>query len=562
MKWVLGYIFAFVLFSVDNIESFAVKVLLQKYLQSDIKHNPIVIKSNNGFIIGAHPKLSVGKLYQQKIISIDSCNKTLIINGKSNQLPCYISPLLSTKHKDILYKSINDWFENNQNFLNEKTVDLNYFFDELMIKKEESSKCLNLYLHDIFIAFINNFVNEFDQNNLVISLQTIEQYVNAFLLDGIKEKFVNQLSIKEISKQNKKLLNQDKEFRHKFLGDEVQKLALSLLQEFILILPRNFLSQILKEDIDCLNVNGTDYLGSFAILQENNFIYLINCLDIDDYLLSVIKNEGWPGWPLEVNKALAITCRTYLVWQVLQAQKSNRPYHIENGIRHQSYKGYHKFYYLKQAIDETRDICIAYENKPILAMFDGCCGGVIPADINHPDYQKYPYLLRTYKCTFCKDFKIATWKKSFSHDEIVKILNKAIPSLQVIDNMAVTKKDKAGLVTDVSIHSKSNIFHITGKKMYSIFCDVVSFCFDIETCQPKTISKNKSKFPKKIKNTISSSNTYQDKRFIISGHGRGHHIGLCQWGAMKLIRDYHWSYQNVLQFYYPGTTLIKLIYQR
>ena len=40
----------------------------------------------------------------------------------------------------------------------------------------------------------------------------------------------------------------------------------------------------------------------------------------------------------------------------------------------------------------------------------------------------------------------------------------------------------------------------------------------------------------------------------ITGHGNGHGIGLSQWGAEGLARAGA-TYQQILQHYYPGTTL-------
>lgn len=570
----LLYAIIIILCSFFKIEPFEVKVLLKKYPQEELRQSPIVIHSTHGFIISKHPELAIGSLYQNKKIIVDIHDKNLFIHDQEIKTPCYVFSMLSTKHKDLLLQIVQSWLETHQNCLQENIKPLESFFDSFIEKKEivQSSSDAELYnyTHDVFVSFLFELMKELSDKDSVVSLQTLEQYVDYFLGQGIKDIFLDQLSILKISKKDRKRLHQDVSFRHDFFKKQVHSMVSKLLQDFILILPRHFLAQILHDEVGCLSWNGNNYLGSFVFMQESNTIYFINSLDIDDYLLSVIRHEGWPGWPLEMNKVLAVTCRSYLVWQVLQAQKLKRPYHIENGIRHQSYKGHHKYARLKQAVEETRDICIAHNNKPILAMFDGCCGGIIPAFIDHPDYQKHPYLLRTEKCIFCKDFKVANWKATFSHDEMVEILKKTIPELTAIDSISIAKKDKAGLVTDILITTPSEklglapskTFRLSGKKMYSIFPEVISFSFDIETFPKKLPVKQKVKHQKKGKQITSKDSVLAEKRFVVSGKGYGHHIGLCQWGAMKLVRDHYWNYQKVLQFYYPGTNLIKLTYQR
>ena len=43
----------------------------------------------------------------------------------------------------------------------------------------------------------------------------------------------------------------------------------------------------------------------------------------------------------------------------------------------------------------------------------------------------------------------------------------------------------------------------------------------------------------------------------MQGKGHGHHIGLCQWGAYTMVKKGH-SFKQVLKYYYPDTTLMKL----
>ena len=309
-----------------------------------------------------------------------------------------------------------------------------------------------------------------------------------------------------------------------------------MLYEFVPILPRKLLQQILDEDIGSIEFKKNIYLGSFLLLQEKKEFYLINSLDIDDYLLSVIKHEGWPGWPLEWNKVFAITSRTYLIWHVLKAKKNNRPYHIENGNKHQTYKGHHPDAKLKQAVDETKDMFISYDGKPACTMYDACCGSVVPSLIDDPGLKAFPYLARSYPCTFCKNFKIFNWHVDLSADEIIKRLQKDFAKVTKLIDMTVYKKDKAGLVKKVQLNVGSRKIIISEKKMKSLFPEINSYAFDIHR--------------------------HANRRYSIIGRGNGHHRGLCQWGAYKLVKDEHWNFAEVLQFYYPGTKLMKLTYQR
>lgn len=42
--------------------------------------------------------------------------------------------------------------------------------------------------------------------------------------------------------------------------------------------------------------------------------------------------------------------------------------------------------------------------------------------------------------------------------------------------------------------------------------------------------------------------------WVLSGHGYGHNVGLSQWGAYAMAEE-NYDYKQILEFYYPGTTL-------
>ena len=51
-------------------------------------------------------------------------------------------------------------------------------------------------------------------------------------------------------------------------------------------------------------------ITTFFRIIDNNNLLLINIVELENYIFSVLKTESWPGWPLEVNKAFAIASRS------------------------------------------------------------------------------------------------------------------------------------------------------------------------------------------------------------------------------------------------------------
>ena len=279
-------------------------------------------------------------------------------------------------------------------------------------------------------------------------------------------------------------------------------------------------------------INGTNFHGSFQVINDKDRALLINHVDLEEYVYGVLKSESWPGWPIEVNKAFAIASRSYVMAMIKQGG-NKLPYHVKNTNAHQTYNGMHASMTLRTAVQQTRGMFLSHNNEPALAMFDCCCGGIIPANIDDFDFQKAPYLARTYPCVHCKRCKIYSWKKEFSLPEfgkkIAHLVDGSAQTLALHD-VKIGKKDKAGLVHELLINPGDNQKKIPGKQFYAALKDIKSFCYNVHR---------------------------KKDRLIFSGNGYGHHLGICQWGAREMVKD-GWPYTRILSFYYPGTKLVKL----
>ena len=271
--------------------------------------------------------------------------------------------------------------------------------------------------------------------------------------------------------------------------------------------------------------------GCLQIVKKDERIFFINIVSLEDYIFSVLKTEGWPGWPIEVNKVFAITCRTYVIYLLLEARKGTLPYDVKNTNAHQTYNGLHEVERLRQAVDETAGIFLSYEKKPILAMYDSCCGGVIPAHVKGIDFKKAPYLARSYACPFCKSCRIYSWSVEYGDADLTNRFQTYHHLKKTLKNVSVVTTDQAGLVDQVLLHDGDQSCKISGKKAYSALKEIKSFYF--------TISKKGA------------------HTFLFKGKGFGHHLGLCQWGAREMVRQ-GWGYRNILRYYYPDTHFMVL----
>ena len=278
-----------------------------------------------------------------------------------------------------------------------------------------------------------------------------------------------------------------------------------------------------------LNLDGQEFHGIFIVYKHKNDYLLINKLDLEEYICSVLKTETWPGWPEEMNKVCAIACRSYIIAKILEARKTKKPYHVLNTNKHQTYSGKHNISNLYNVVEQTKGIIMGYKQKPVLAMFDCCCGGIIPAQMSQVNFKKAPYLARNYPCHYCKSWKHHSWEAEYNLANFRKAIKEEFPKIEKIKEIKLIK-DPAGIVKSVKINDGKKDHIFKGKKIYSIFKEVKSFCFSI------------SKKENKVR---------------LAGQGYGHHLGVCQWGARQMIKE-GWNANKILKFFFPGINFMQI----
>lgn len=296
-----------------------------------------------------------------------------------------------------------------------------------------------------------------------------------------------------------------------------------------------FSSFLIKPDKDgMIAFNDKRYPGTFTVVKKGKKHLLINRVDLEEYLELVVRSEGWPGWPLEVNKVLAIASRSYVAAMMERAARANIAYDVCDSNFHQRYNlyGIHGSSTVHKAVVATKGIVLTHEGSPILAMFDSCCGGIVSQHIEGFDFEKAPYLARDYSCTFCKKCSAYEWEIAYNATFIQELFKNNGIDISSLKEVKIVRRDKAGLVKEVSVKDKKKEILIEGKRLYTLLPDVKSFCFHIKK---------------------------KGDQVLFSGYGLGHHLGLCQWGAREMVRQ-GYPYKHILAFYYPGTELKRLRY--
>ncbi|MBN2403415.1 MAG: SpoIID/LytB domain-containing protein [Spirochaetes bacterium] len=255
-------------------------------------------------------------------------------------------------------------------------------------------------------------------------------------------------------------------------------------------------------------------------------IYVINVLQINEYLYGVVPSEIISTWETEALKAQAVAARTYTYHHLISSKKNI--YDLDNSSNFQVYNGISSE---KEnttiAVNETSGQIMFYKGKPIVAFFHSTCGGRTSHDkyVWGGEGQEY---LKSVACTYCKESPYFSWEEKVSLYEIKEFLNKKYRGVGNITGIVFQRKDNR--VVSAVIHHKNGIVKLTGNELRLLFPE------------------------KKIKSMHFTAQKVNDG-LILHGHGWGHGVGMCQWGA-KGMAEKGAGYKDILRYYYKGVSII------
>ena len=279
-----------------------------------------------------------------------------------------------------------------------------------------------------------------------------------------------------------------------------------------------------------IRVNGRGYRGWVEIRKKSNGLLLvINDLDIEDYLQGVIGAEIPPDWAFEALKAQAIASRTYALYQKRTA--GNRPYHILATVDSQVYSGSRGEHpKTVRAVRETRGVVIVYQGEVIPAFYHSSCGGHTENASELWGIDE-PYL-KGVDCECQEISKYGLWEKRVPLSLLISTLGKLGYRLHDVLEIGLGSITPAGRVKEVFLRHSGGVVTVPAENLRAALgnTQIPSVFFELELSEGEA---------------------------VFSGRGRGHGVGLCQWGAQEMaLRGF--AYQAILSHYYPGTSLTRI----
>ncbi|MGA1495041.1 MAG: SpoIID/LytB domain-containing protein, partial [Rhodothermales bacterium] len=255
---------------------------------------------------------------------------------------------------------------------------------------------------------------------------------------------------------------------------------------------------------------------------------LINQVPLEDYVASVVGSEYGLD-DLEGAKAMAVVARTYALHTISQRKP------LLDSEQSQVYLGLKRATAAARlAARATAGEVLTWDGTLIDAVYSASNGGRTATNQSLWDTAQLPYLTSR-EDPFDEDVSPhSSWR--FEMEE--KRLESTISDIFGTDTQSIRIDQRApdGRVTRIELKGKEGSRTITG----SAFRAALARAFG----------------PMSVKSTYFDLKEKRN-RYVITGRGFGHGVGLSQWGAHGMARACH-SYREILAFYYDGTQLARL----
>jgi len=351
-------------------------------------------------------------------------------------------------------------------------------------------------------------------------------------------------------------------------------------------------------------VEVESFEGKINIVNKNGKLSLINEIEIEKYLESVISSEMNAASPYEYLKAHAIISRSWLISQ-LERNKNHETkgnFIINDNERilwhdktehedfdvcaddHcQRYQGITRIVTNKstQAVKETSGIVLIYNDKVCDTRYSKCCGGITEQFENVWEDVHHPYLKAIY------DGEIHEESFPAGEEEFSQFIKSSPPAYcnTQDENLLSTVLNFYDQTTKDFFRWKIEIKQLALKTLLNLKLGIdfgeIKALIPLERGNSGRVKKLKIVGTKKelvlgkeleIRRALSEKHLYSSAfvvepvysegsdiphKFVLYGAGWGHGVGFCQIGG-AVMASKGFKFKDILNHYFPGAELKKI----
>ena len=298
-------------------------------------------------------------------------------------------------------------------------------------------------------------------------------------------------------------------------------------------------------------VNGRVYRGEVLVLSSGDEVIVVNRLPIEDYLRGVVPLEIGERQASEhaAVEAQAIAARSYAYTHLAPAQR----FDVRATVDDQVYGGAGAERPVSDAaVAATAGQVLRYAGRIADTPYHSTCGGMTaePSEVWTGE-SGAPYLRRVddhipgSRRAYCDISPRYEWTREMTGAEVGAAVTRYLKSrgssvhIGAARSMSVESRTPSGRVGTLAIEGSDGETTLRG--------NVIRYALRVaggELLNSTYFSVEAS----------GSSHAEGGRRYTLHGHGYGHGIGMCQWGAIGRARAGQ-DAVTILQTYYPGTSV-------
>jgi len=286
--------------------------------------------------------------------------------------------------------------------------------------------------------------------------------------------------------------------------------------------------------------NERAYYGKILIENEKGRLKIINEIDLEKYLESVVYSETTDLSYFEAYKAHSVIARTYTLKAINRHIKNG--YNLCDNTHCQLYLGFKNVKpEIIKAVKSTSGEILVYRGQPIWAFYHSICGGATEDSENVWGYEKKEYLQSVVDGSrerpYCFNAPGFKWRTKIAKNKFQAFIEKYIfKNKDILTEIIISSRTSSGRIKDLIFKSKNQSRDIKSVEFYHYIGKYFGW------------------------DAVRSTNfkIYYDKKYIIfEGFGNGHGVGLCQHGADEMAK-LGYNYKQILFHYYKNVKLIRL----
>lgn len=331
---------------------------------------------------------------------------------------------------------------------------------------------------------------------------------------------------------------------------------------------------------DFVYVDGKAYRGTVIVRKNSSgLLTVVNRVDLEDYVASVVSNEMSPSFNTEALKAQAVCARTYAIKNL--GKHKAYGFDLCASVDCQAYGGVSsESSAAVSAASATKGLVMRYNGSVIDAVYSATSGGWTE-DAKNVWGSDIPYLVAAEDSYESKSVYASSWTKEITVERATEIMNSKGYNLGTVTSVTVEEQTERGVVTKLKVTgtngektftregcrlafgsvTPSQAFTVTANTEGAVAADPLYAYQNTKLSNSVSVISDsgvtsrsldgayiKGTATREYKSVISSGEVTS---FTFSGRGNGHLVGMSQNGANGMAAA-GFTYDQILKHYYKG----------